>query len=123
MHICFVQITDSRIEALQLQIRALKDAEKDKNQLLSSMKSKVESRDREIEKLRQYVTIRPGKDNVANGMSSELLSNNESKDSELRLKSAQMQLDMLQKRNINLEKKLKSSICKKDLFLKKFVKI
>lgn len=76
------------------------------------MKGKVESRDREIEKLRNYVTVRPGKDNAANGLDlGELgLDSETNKDLGMQLKSAQMQLDLLQKRNINLERRLKANL-------------
>ncbi|ODM96005.1 hypothetical protein Ocin01_10673 [Orchesella cincta] len=108
--ICRFQLADSRIEALQLQLRSLKNSEKEHLSLIASLKSRVDTREMEIEKLRELIKIRPGRDNLANAL--EFSNRNDKMDRNLAvgLKSAEMQLQILQRRNIELEDKLKKSI-------------
>lgn len=62
----------------------------------------MQNRDREIEKLRKHVGVGVHGIQETNGQH----------DLELKLKSAEMQLDLLQRRNVELERKLRGTICK-----------
>lgn len=104
-------MADSRIEALQLQLRSLKNVEKEHLTLIASLKNRINTRDSEIEKLRDLIKIRPGRDNKANAALSSFV--NEKATCINELKSAELQLRVLQRRNIELEEKLKQSIRKK----------
>jgi len=93
------------MEALQIQIRKLKSSEEDLKAVVNSMRVKISDREAEIDKLRR--SIRPSNLNILKGKEPDEVR----KDMELTLRSKQMQIDLLQRRNINLENKLKTTIC------------
>ncbi|CAL8126970.1 unnamed protein product [Orchesella dallaii] len=107
----YIKLADSRIEALQLQLRSLKNVEKENLSLITSLKSRVDTREVEIEKLRELIKIRPGRDNLANALECyDRKSDKMERNLAVGLKSAELQLQVLQRRNIELEDKLKKSI-------------
>lgn len=96
---------------MQLQLRSFKNLEKEHLSLIASLKNRVGTRDSEIDKLRDLIKVRPGRDNKANAA----LTSHDTANLDLNteLKSVEMQLTVLQRRNIELEDKLKKSICNK----------
>lgn len=101
-------MADSRIEALQMQLRSLKNMEKEHLTLIASLKGRVNTRESEIERLRDLIKVRPGRDNKVNAMSAY---ETDKTNLNVELKTAEMQLQLLQRRNLELEDKLKKSIC------------
>lgn len=104
------QLADSRIEALQLQLRSFKNLEKEHTALITSLKSRIDTRDTEIDKLRDLIKVRPGRDNQVNALFSQQDDKME-RNLATELRSAEMKLDFLQRRNFELEEKMRRSIC------------
>lgn len=78
----------------------MKRNEKDLIEALTCLKTKVDGRDEEINKLKGMVQVKPG------GLPKD--DSDPCSDIVLSLKAAQMQLDILQLRNLQLEKKLQT---------------
>ncbi|CAG7720041.1 unnamed protein product, partial [Allacma fusca] len=108
----YIQVADSRIEALTLQNRSLKSTQQDLMDLIKSLKVSIESRESELQqfKLDIKLGIPGGRNNWDASGGDHDVEDHHCKDLRMALKSAQLQMQILQKRNLNLEKKLQTNL-------------
>jgi len=101
------------MEALQVQVKTLKNNEEDLLKTLTSFKTKVDNRDEEIEKLRAKVRVLPeAPSSKAHLKKDGSYIPSDVKNRIMDLKASEMQLEVLQRRNQILEERLKTNICK-----------
>lgn len=116
-----MQVADSRIEALTLQNKSLRQAQQDLLDLIKSLKKGIEMREMELEKLKENLRLglpfTGSKEMI--GAGDHDVESHPCRDLQVALKSAQLQLQILQKRNLNLEKKLQNNLRKLTGYLEK----